>query len=551
MKYNIQWKHTLILITILLSAGFLRLWQLNSIPSGIHQDEADIGYIAYSLLHTGATPYGDRNLFAIDEAWGGSRPPLYIYSVIPSIAAFGMSPFAVRFPSVIYGILSILVFYLLLKHVFKSHSVATIGAFLFAINPWAIQISRQGLLESIALFFILFGTYIFIIAQKRSWMYVLSSILFSLSLFSYDAPKIFLPLFIPILFVVYRNTLIKSRKGVSAFLGICILAFLLMYQTTFINKQSKDFQSVSLIDWKEISTQVVTERNQTEAPLWASKIFHNKATVLSKKILTSYVQVFSFNWMFVNGQGNLQQSTARQGEYHFFELVLFFIGLSFVIANRIKGGFIFILWMLLGAFPGGLTTGNYPYRSVLLLPAPLVFSSLGCMTVISWMKTVRKPIQITLSILFLGSVLMFLSSYVFTYFFDYPVYASEWWSKQQNDGIKQVIRTRNNYTTVYIDGTWESSYAFISQTDPKIFQSAYQNKKTFKDTSVMQLDNVIIGNFRNALTKNGTSSGYFKNNSLLITDNPDFNDYTPKQIFTDPGNVRVIYRLIETNTINQ
>ena len=71
MKQIFNWKAGLIVIVLL--ASFLRLWQLGEIPSGIHADEADTGYSAYSILKTGKTQYADFNPLMFTEENGGSQ----------------------------------------------------------------------------------------------------------------------------------------------------------------------------------------------------------------------------------------------------------------------------------------------------------------------------------------------------------------------------------------------------------------------------------------------------------------------------------------------
>ena len=45
--------NNLIVLSVLLIAAFLRLWQLGSIPPSLTSDEASLGYNAFSILKTG------------------------------------------------------------------------------------------------------------------------------------------------------------------------------------------------------------------------------------------------------------------------------------------------------------------------------------------------------------------------------------------------------------------------------------------------------------------------------------------------------------------
>src|SRR3989344_5078587 len=533
------------IIAILFFAATLRLWQLGTIPSGVLSDEVEIGYIAYSLGKIGVSTYGDTNIFAIQETSGGSRPPLYIYSAVPSVMLFGLTPFAIRLPSALFGIFSVLIFYLLLQRVFASALVSKAGALLFAFNPWAIQISRQALLESITLFFVLTGVYAFVLGKDRIWPYLIAAACFIASLFSYDAPKIFLPPFLLALMLLYRKKLWRAPKVVGIFLLVMVLGYAFMLHTTFFNLQVNDFNAVSIFRWADISGTVNTESELTTAPLWLSGIFHNKVTVIIKNVITSYASIFSLNWFFVNGAGNLQHSVARHGEFFLFELPLFFFGLAAMLSGNAAGGTLFLLWLMIGALPGGLTTTNSPLRSVLMLPAPLAISALGFSSMMRRLERCSNNIRRIFFVLRAGILCLYVTSFLFTYFFDYPVYASEWWSKQQDDAIRFVIEKKQAYPHVFINGRWRIMYAFFAQIDPALVLASSKRQETYNTVPVISLGNVIFGDFSQATKDFASPSAFFPKGSLLITDGDKFPHETPLKDFLDPGGVRILYKAIE------
>ncbi len=100
----------LLLITAL--AFFLRLYRLDSLPPGLHHDEALNGLEAHELLTTGARP------IYIGSGFNGE--PLLEYSIMLSEAVFGVSPFAVRLPSALYGALTIPIVFGLAWSIFTS-----------------------------------------------------------------------------------------------------------------------------------------------------------------------------------------------------------------------------------------------------------------------------------------------------------------------------------------------------------------------------------------------------------------------------------------------
>src|SRR3989304_7288957 len=103
-------KQYLFLIFILVLAASLRLGAISRFPAGLNADEAALGYNAYSLLLTGRDEHG--NLFPVNlESFADYKPALYAYLSVPLVKIFGLTEFAVRLPSAIFGILAVFLIY--------------------------------------------------------------------------------------------------------------------------------------------------------------------------------------------------------------------------------------------------------------------------------------------------------------------------------------------------------------------------------------------------------------------------------------------------------
>ena len=98
---------------ILALAFFLRFYRLDSNPSSLYWEEAALGYDAYSILKTGKDFHGNFLPLVAFESFGDYKPSLYFYAAVPSIAIFGLNEFAVRFPSALFGTLTVLLVYFL------------------------------------------------------------------------------------------------------------------------------------------------------------------------------------------------------------------------------------------------------------------------------------------------------------------------------------------------------------------------------------------------------------------------------------------------------
>ena len=108
-------KATFSLVTIVCIALLLRFWQLGEVPPSPDWDEVALGYNAYSVSETGRDEYG-KFMPIVLRSFDDYKPALYSYLAIPFIKLFGLTVFAVRFPSAIFGVLSVIATYFLIKN---------------------------------------------------------------------------------------------------------------------------------------------------------------------------------------------------------------------------------------------------------------------------------------------------------------------------------------------------------------------------------------------------------------------------------------------------
>jgi len=126
-------KTYIILFIIIFFAFALRFIGLDKLPPSLNWDEVSHGYNAYSVLKTGTDEWGNFPIFNF-RAYGDYPLPLNLYLTIPFIAIFGLTEFAIRFPHVILGVLTVISTYFLALGVTKKKNIALVSAFLMAIS---------------------------------------------------------------------------------------------------------------------------------------------------------------------------------------------------------------------------------------------------------------------------------------------------------------------------------------------------------------------------------------------------------------------------------
>ena len=182
----------LLFVVFLIVGIAARVWRFGQVPAGMNQDEAFAAYEAYSLLTTGLDTAGYPFPVYL-TAWGSGMNALESYLMIPFIALFGLEAWAVRLPQLIVGVLSLIAAYDILKRA-AGRWAGLCGMFLMAVCPWHVLLSRWALESNLAPGFLLFGLCFFLRGLEDHRFFLLSALMYGLSLYCYAAVWPFVPL---------------------------------------------------------------------------------------------------------------------------------------------------------------------------------------------------------------------------------------------------------------------------------------------------------------------------------------------------------------------
>ena len=211
-------------VLLFLLGAIVRILYITSIPPGLNQDEASIGYDAYAILHYGM----DRNGVHLPVhliAWGSGQNALYAYLSMPFILLFGLTPLSVRALSLIMGLLGMLFFYLIMKRLSASPGAGTAAMFFIAINPWHIMMSRWALESNLFPTLILIAVYFLLRSfTNPRWLYAFTGML-ALSLYAYGTAYFFVPLFaLGTAILLLYSKVLRPRALVWNVVGFAALA---------------------------------------------------------------------------------------------------------------------------------------------------------------------------------------------------------------------------------------------------------------------------------------------------------------------------------------
>src|SRR3990172_8678670 len=115
-----------------------------------------------------------------------------MYFTIPSVWIFGLSEFAARLPSAVFGVLTCVAVFFLVKKLTDSDAVSYTSFFLLSVTPWHIQFSRAGFEANVGLFFLVSGFALLLYAIKKNPLrpasyihFLISAVFFVLSFYIY------------------------------------------------------------------------------------------------------------------------------------------------------------------------------------------------------------------------------------------------------------------------------------------------------------------------------------------------------------------------------
>ena len=472
----------LILVFIILLATVLRFYQLGTNPPSLTWDEVAWGYNAYSLGIDGKDEFGRLLPHDYLESFGDFKPPVYAYLDVIPVKLLGLNEFAIRFPSALFGVLTVLVTYFLVKRIFyqskNKENYALLSSLFLAISPWHILLSRAAFEANVASFFIVLGIWGFLSAvQDKKWYLVISAVSFALSMYTFNTSRIVVPILVLILALIFRKKLFEIKKEVlvSFIVGFLIFApiigFLLSPQAALRYKEVNIFSDPEVV---KNANQLIANDNNV---IW-SKVIHNRRVLYGIEYIKHYFDNLSPMFLFIRGDGNPKFSTQEVGQMYIFDIV-FFVGGILLLLKKREGYFWLIpLWLLIGIIPAA-TARETPHalRIETTLPTFQILVAYGFVQMMDLFKKRKKAVSLVLLLA------LFLNFIYFThnYFVHYPKDFSAEWQYGYKDSISYVKDVEKNYDYIQVTETLGRPY---------VYYLLYTNKTPsyFREKSVVKRD---------------------------------------------------------------
>ncbi len=339
----------LLLIAVLSVGLFFRIYRIPFQPAGCYYDEAVRGQESFDRLKLPLKHQRiKQDLF---------RNPL-IYWYMEGFAQwfFGKNPQAIRVPSIIFGLLTVLLTYLFGRHIFGA-GIGLLAALMVATSHWHVNFSRISFGGIQTPFFVVLMSLFFFKALSGRWLnWLWFFITLVLGFPSYSASRLMvvLPLALFLHLMVVKKWFLNWRFW--AVLLVIVLVFGAGYKFWFALFKFDFAESKRLFD---LMIFVGVDRSQ-----WWDELKPN---------------IERYFWMFHHmGDGNPRHNLPMEPALEYYLRILFPLGLVFCLYRwRDPRYFYLMVWFVVMMMPGVLSReGPHFLRTLGTIPAVMFFCAI-------------------------------------------------------------------------------------------------------------------------------------------------------------------------------
>ena len=466
-------------LIIIFLAIFLRTFRLSFSPPRLTHDEMSIGYNAFSILKTGKDEWGRS--FPLDfEAFGDHKLPGYIYSLVPLLNFLPLNSITLKIPSILAGIFTVFGISLLVKEVTKNKNIAFLSAFILAVSPWAIHISRMALESNMALTMFIWGLYFLVKTfdkklDKKYWSF-LAGMFFALSTYFYIAYRMISALVL-ISFLVL-GIIYKLNKKKIFFVFISFLIFTLPLASEMVGKSgSARFDQVSIFSNDGIEATILEQQNFCflSQPRFLPKIcrvIYNKPFLYIEKLSKNYLTFIFPTFLFIEGDQLEYLNDPAFAEFYLFLAPFYLLGLySWYKKSGFKENLI-KLSFLIAPIPSALVGDPQIVRGSVLLIFVSLFTAVGIYDVFENIK--KKAFKNIYLILMFVIFAISISRFFISYSYIYPGKYENSFYQLSEEMANFLSEKESEYDLIYIN---KSIYpdahiliAFYKNLDPSWYQ---------------------------------------------------------------------------------
>ena len=456
-------------ISVLFLAAYFRFFNLNQLPPSLFSDEVDAGYQALTFNRCQSDYFG-HSLPIHFQSYSDWRTSLYIYSIAFSQRLTYNPDLAVRLPAAVFGLLSCVVFYFIIKTATKNRFYALLGFLTISLSPWLIHYSRAGFEVTGMIFCLLLSIFYWLkfnIYKQLKYLYTSLAFL-AFTPYFYSTAKFLIPFILFGFIYFWRSTLPRMR--LKSFIAAVIFLTVLMLplaKDTLGGQSGFRFSYISIFSQPNLDKETNRLRyidslkdHQGEIGVttsFESKLAHSRPQLVVQKFITNYLLSFSTDFLFVTGDANLRQGFTTHGYFFATEFFLIIIGLVVVFLTKRPLDYFFIFLLIIGPIPFALTRDSlspHATRLIVLLPSFLYLIVNGQIFLIEKLKSIRFLLVLAIIV----TILIQFTQFWHTYTYHYPQISARYWHTGMKEAVLEAVNTKRSH--LYFSDKYEPFLPF-------------------------------------------------------------------------------------------
>lgn len=414
---------------------------LFQVPVHLNQDELGFALNAYSISNTG---FDENSRFFPLYFWHLGlmwATPIIVYLTSLFLVFLPISEAIIRLPSVLIGLINIVLIYFISKKIFSSGRLALTASLFLALTPTHFIHSRILLDNLFIVPFILGWFYLVILfmEKRRVWLIFLAAFLLGFGVHSYHAAKVMMPLYL--LFTIF----ITFPYWIKRFLILPIIIF------------GFTLPILPLIPWLSQYPDTLTDQvrytglyDTNFSPLEGIASLINRDIIFNR--LAIWISYFDPNFLFLRGDASLIHSTQKVGVF----LLPFVILIPLGIYQMIRSKLTWLVMTIIGGFlsaPLAAALVGSQFRiskALIMLPFACLIATYGMRYLFSFKNRTRSFIGVILLAIIGLQFIFFLTDY----FSDYRVRSYSWFNYNIPHSLEALLgqNKEDKVNKIYLDG---------------------------------------------------------------------------------------------------
>lgn len=348
----------------------MRLWNFGNNPISLNRDETALAYNAYALINEGVDEWG-RSWPFLFESFGDYKLPGYIYTLVPFISILGTDNWVIRLPSLIAGLILILLAYFYARRIFSFEYAGLWAAAIMAISPWAIFYSRMAWEANVALMWLVAALLAMEIKGIRS--YLLVGLFFTLAILTYNTPLLLTPVIIGYIWLRLDFT-VHTKLIYSIILGLLSLGMVVASMSLLDQKQA-------ITIFSDPTITALQQEQYIEADTLIEKMWVHKYTTYVKIMTSNFWETLNPTFLILGRGGHPWHTVPGYGHFYWSVWFLMMVSLIYYFKDFLKRQWHFLafLFLMCGSLLVAVVTVDAPHatRSLLFFFMAVVLSTYG------------------------------------------------------------------------------------------------------------------------------------------------------------------------------